>query len=294
MIQVIGILLVLASIGGTAWWVGTGRPHSKRMISVCLIAVFAGIFLVLQDRAIEVTLTGFGTIKAAREQATMDAEQVAQIRKRVEAQSATVDLVAQQAAESKKLLDELSQKSELADQRLSEVGETLKQASRTVSELQLVTDFTTTVVAAQNDDRRAFDQLRAWADDKSYPFSSRAQQAWETVLNDHAQPFYTSNLSFPWRKGLDPSALSLSDLGGTYKSIPSFLKPALIEYIWKREDILKKNRMQFLIGVIQNDRSLKAVEYAGRFFVGAAELQVKPLATEYMQAWWGNNKEKIE
>ncbi len=168
----------------------------------------------------------------------------------------------------------------------------LQEASKTLSELQLAIEFTMTVIAAQSDDRKAFDQLQAWADDKSYPFSSRAEQVWNTVLDEQAKPWSIGGFKVPWREGVDPSKLTFEDLRQNYGSAPSYLKPGLLEYIWNRQDILKKDRMQFLVDVMQYDASLTAVEYAGRFFDSEANLSYKPLHVKGFLKWWEESKDK--
>lgn len=292
--ELLGLLVLLASLVTAAWWVATGKPNRGFMVMVALAGIFVGIFLLVQDRVLEITIKGIGTIKAAAEQAVLDAKQVAEIRQRIEAQSATVDLVAKQAADAKRLSEALSTKSELANQKLKNIDDILKKASAALSELQVISEFTTTVILAQNDDRDAFDQLKLWAKDKSYPLSGRAKQAWVKILELHDPGMYSSRFTIPWREGLDPSKLTLDDLRKTYKSTPPLLKPALLEYIWNRQDVSKAERMAFLAEVIRGEKSLKALEYAGRYFAQGANLKLRPLAIEKFLAWWEENKNKVQ
>lgn len=290
-----GLLLIIGSLIVAFYWVGAGRKNIKTFIFICLIGVFAGIFLVMQDRVIEVSVKGFGTIKAAAEQATSDAKQIKELRERLEAQAATVDLIAKQAIEIKELYKNLEQKRKLADQKLKDLNDTQQKALQMLSQIGEINKFTITVIAAQSDDRKAYDRLKAWADDSSYPFSSHARDAWDTIRGEHSKPFYSSGFTVPWRKDVDPSKLTLGELQRTYEFSPS-LKVPLIEFIWKRENIPKKDRMQFLIDVMQNDQSLKAVEYAGRYFIDGANLKIKisPMAVEYLVNWWEDNKGKFQ
>ncbi len=95
--KLLGILLVVNSLLLAIYCASTGHQHIKSIITVCLIAAFVGIVFTMHDRAIEITFNKIGTIKAAAEQATADAKEIAEIKKRIEAQSATVDIVAQRA-----------------------------------------------------------------------------------------------------------------------------------------------------------------------------------------------------
>jgi len=313
--QLIGIFLVLGSLLFAILWTIKGKPHREEVRSLCIIIAFFGIFFVISDRFVELSIGGIGTIKAAAQKATIDAEQIGEIRKRIESQSATVDLVAKQATETKKLSEDLVhknalatkqamdakkiaesllQKNALADAKLKSIDETLQRASKSLNELQLISDFSITVFDAQNDDRSAFDKLNTWANDKSYPFSSRAKETWNTIMDAHSSPMYLSDFTIPWSQGVDPTKFTIMDLIKIYESAPSHMRPAFIEYIWKREDFPKKDRMRFLFDVIQHDKSLKAVEYAGRYFTQEAQLKVKPLAVDRLIQWWNENKDKVK
>ena len=78
--KIIGVLISVLAVLLTGWWVSSDRRHKPWVLSVCIIAIFVGIFTMLQDRAIEVSLRGVGTIKAAAEQATTDAAAIANVR----------------------------------------------------------------------------------------------------------------------------------------------------------------------------------------------------------------------
>jgi hypothetical protein len=163
-----------------------------------------------------------------------------------------------------------------------------------VTEFQLINEFNMTAIAAQGDDRKAFDKLEIWANDKAYPFSSLAENVWWNILQDRGGRLPGGHFVLEWRDGIEPSKLSLEQLRRTYETITTRLKPALIQFIWNRNDITQKDRMQFLMDVIENDQSLTAVEWAGRFFTTGAELQKNPIHVKVLVDWWKNNKDKFE
>ena len=292
--KLIGILLVLNSIALTAWWITTQNNHKGIAISLCLIAVFAGLALVLQDRITELTVKGVGTIKAATEQVQSNASTVAELKKRVENQSATVDLVAKEASKAKAISEEVADKNKRAEEKLDTLDKAITKANATLNNLDTATEFTMTVVAAQNDDRMAFDMLKKWSEDKNNRFSAKATQAWSTVFESHNKPYFISGLTVPWNEGFDPSKLSLPELAQQYTNAPAQLKPAFLEYIWKRDDISKVERLDFMIKIMKQDSSLNAVEYAGRFFTSGTDQKIKPLAVEYLVEWWKNHRHEFE
>ncbi len=68
-------------------------------------------------------MKGVGTIKAAAERAESDAGEIEEIRKRVEAQAATMDLVAKESAEAKTLLNDLSEQNKIAESQIQSLAE---------------------------------------------------------------------------------------------------------------------------------------------------------------------------
>jgi hypothetical protein len=102
--KLIGILLVFNSLAVSSWWITVHGTHKGAVLTLCFLAVFAGIALVVSDRITEVSMKGVGTIKAAAEQASADANEISALKNRVEAQSATVDLIAKDSAST---LDQL-------------------------------------------------------------------------------------------------------------------------------------------------------------------------------------------
>ncbi|MFZ2147777.1 MAG: hypothetical protein WAV28_11210 [Sedimentisphaerales bacterium] len=158
-------------------------------------------------------------------------------------------------------------------------------------------EYLITVSAAENGDRKSYERLKTWGEDNTFMLSSQANVAYGKIRSMHNSPIYRSGFNVPWKEGIDPSKLSLSDLKKNYENISASaprLKLALIEYIWKREDIQKRNRMEFLIEVLKTDDSLDALEYAGRFFSEGAGVKFHPLASKEILDWWGKNKEKIK
>ncbi|HEX7478479.1 MAG TPA: hypothetical protein VF331_11775 [Polyangiales bacterium] len=103
-----------------------------------------------------------------------------------------------------------------------------------------------------------------------------------------------SGFTVPWNQDVDPAKLTLLDLRSQFSGVPTHLKPALIEYAWKREDISKGQRMAFLADVVAKDGSLNAVEYAGRFLSGALDAKLKPLAVRALLQVWDQKKSSIK
>ncbi len=292
--KLMGIAIVLSILVFTGWFITTKNKYKAIALTFCLIGVFTGIVLIFQDRITELTVKGVGTIKAATLQVESDAKIVSELKQRVENQSATVDLVAKDASEAKKISEEVVEKNKLAEEKLDTLNKAIAKVNDALANIDAETEFIKTVIAAQNDDRIAFDKLKGWSEEKNNRFSSRASQAWSTIFEDHNKLFSISGLKVPWIEGLDPSKLSLIELSQEYNKIPVQFKTALLEYIWKRDDIPKIDRLDFMMEVMKTDLSLTAVEYAGRHFTSGTEQKIKPLAVEYLSDWWEKHRQEFQ
>ncbi len=276
--KLIGIALILNTLGLTFWWIATDQSSKGWALSVCGLAVFAGFALVFSDRLTELTVKGVGTIKAATEQVVADAKTVGDLKQRVENQSATVDLVAKQAAMAKALSEQVEEQNKRASEKLASLDKSASEARNVLNETKSLLEFTELIVAAQSDDRAAFDKLRRISEDTSSPFSGRAQQAWRTIFEAHSSPMARGGFVVPWKPGIDPAKFSLTDLEREFKQAPEQVKLALLEYIANRSDFPKVERVDFLLRILKTDANLTVAEYAGRNFTTVAGLQIKPLA----------------
>lgn len=291
MFKLFGVLLIINALVATAWWTLGENPHKSWAFGVCLAAMFAGAFLILQDRATEITIKGVGTIKSAAEQATTDAKAIAELRDRMQAQSATVDLVAQQATGAANLAQELSQKTNAAESKLHEVDEALTSARRELEEIDKITEFTRIVVAAQNGDREAFDRLGHYASEQS-DLSRLAADAYVGICSTYGgviEPGFL-NLSSP----SDLESLARDKVREFYVSLPSIYHAHAVHIIWKREDIPKDDRLEFLASVLQSDPSLTATLYAGKFLAADTGLKWEPFKTQALLEQWREKRSQRE
>lgn len=161
--------------------------------------------------------------------------------------------------------------------------------------MQLYTQFNSTVLAAQNNNRPAYDKLLTWAKDSLFLFQNASAQAVQTIMDQHASSMYMSGFTVPWNEGVEPQKLSLSDIQKAFAPAPPHIRIAILDFVWeKRTDIQKADRLQFLIDVLRSDESLQVVEYAGRYFAQGTGDKFKPLAIEQHLEWWEKNKDTIK
>lgn len=195
---------------------------------------------------------------------------------------------------TEKLSEKLGRQIEVADKKVMKLDETARTISRAVSDTQEVLEFTTTMASAQNNDRKAFDQLEYWSKDSSHPFSQRSKQAWKAIVDSYARTMFMEH-RVPWNDGVDPSKLTVETLQQQYDlQTADGMKIAFMQYIYGRNDYNKKDKMRFLAEVLQKEQSMLVYAYAGHFFNIGAGLRLAPVGNLNKQLeWWEINKQII-
>jgi hypothetical protein len=201
------------------------------------------------------------------------------------------------SVEAKRMVTEIKNILDGTEKKVAELDRSIQDGNRAVMELQLLTQFNTVVISAQGDDRDAFDQLRTWAQDASFPFQKTAMQTAQKIL-DESDIFFKlliPNTDLFWKEGVDPNKLALPNLWKIYKSDSKGIRLGIVRFLWeKRGDISKKERLQFLADVLKDDKSLEVVKLAGHYFKEGTNDGLVPLAyTEHLE-WWEKNKETIK
>jgi hypothetical protein len=198
---------------------------------------------------------------------------------------------------------------ENAQSQIALLQEEVANAKRTIQDMRGQAQFMETVIAAQTDDAEAFDQLKKWADDASYPRREEAERAWVMVMGWHRNHWALQGPPIPWGEGVEPSSLTLDDFKAMYRSASADVRVSLVHHVWDRKDFSKYQRMAFLAHVLRSHRSLYVREIAGGRFIfgtgggGTAGREtlgedgkevVSPLEVDKILRWWEKNKERLK
>jgi hypothetical protein len=267
---------------------------ANTVLTVVFLAI--GAAFALNERLTELSFDakGTATIKTKVAQAEADAATINELKGRVEAQSATVDLVAMEASTAKHLVNDLSEKNIQAERKLRTIDAAVQEAEEKLGAIQDHAAFMSTVLGAQTDDRDSFDQLWEWAQDSSHKFRQQSEAAVLKIMDQHNQPFSLSGFQVPWNPGVDPTKLTLQQVASDFAKAPPPVRVAILEYVWRREDLPKRERLEFLVEVLRMDKSLTVVEYAGRYFAEGTANKIKPIAIVAHLDWWEKNKDSID
>ncbi|MGA2333013.1 MAG: hypothetical protein ABSG75_14760, partial [Syntrophales bacterium] len=198
------------------------------------------------------------------------------------------DLLIGQQVEKK-----IDPKMKAAEEKIKDVNQQVAKTAESIKDLRSETDFITAVNAAQNNDRIAFEKLKMWAEDKSFPFYERAGQAFRKVMQDHQSAFGKTPVDVPWKEGVDHSKFTIEDLRKVYDDAGNY-KASVIKYVWERKDLTKKEKMQFLIDIIKSEKDLFFLEYAGRYFIQESKQKVYEIAYWEHLKWWDEHKDEIK
>lgn len=297
MAKLMGFTIFIFDVIFGLYWAARGKPHNEQVKAMCFAIGILAIILIIFSSFTEAEInTPLVTLKGTVEKIKIDAKQIEEFRKRIEDQSVTVDLVAKQASDTKKLYEDLLRKNDIADKKLKNIEDVLREAAKASSDLQSIVDFTMITVAAQNDDRTAFDKLVEIAQKENNKFSGFAVQIIEKILVD-INPLIQIRIypPAPWEKmGIDPKTISSDDFVEAYRKSIATYRPSIISNLWSRKDISKREKIKFLVDVLKTDSSLSAVEYACRLINMEAHLDKNILGINLYLDWWEKNKDSIK
>lgn len=294
--KLLGLLMIINSLILTGFWLIGENTHKGWVVTICIIFIFVGMFFILQDRAIEISLKGIGTIKAAAKQATVDAELIDSIKQRIEAQRSTIDLVAKSADEAKALSTEARQLTKDVSEKNEQLDDLYNQAQKKQKELEEITEISRLVIAVENDSRQAFNKLKQTLDSNS-KFREltinaiiKARTAYRVI-----EPGY---VIIDWDKlGLDPKKLNIEQFRQVYSKASVAYHSNIVNLIKESGIIPNKEKMKFFVNVLKDDDSLMATFYAGKFFSELTQdknLVWEPYNIDPLLKWWDANNDKVQ
>ena len=172
-----------------------------------------------------------------------------------------------------KLVDELEPTikeiiSKQTDERvkvaLTETNESLASMNGTISEAKVslgkilaIVNLTELITDAQNDDRSAFDELKKIANDQNNPLAKKADTAWRSLSTSFGTALQLE-FNVPWLPDVDPSKLSLWALELAYNdAAEQTTRIGILQYMWKRSDIPKVQKLDLLLKIARHDLALK-------------------------------------
>lgn len=158
----------------------------------------------------------------------------------------------------------------------TELKNTLAEARELLTKLDEQASFIMTALAAQNDDRSAYEQLEQWSKDTKHKFHSEAAMVIKTIqLNYSERMLGKSYRSLSWKDEAKANAFDQDIILYNWSVLPrSDVAPAYVEFVWAHTNMTKEQKLHFLHSVVKNSRnSLQAADRAAELL--SAELKAK-------------------
>jgi hypothetical protein len=241
---------------------------------------------------------------AKRIDAEFDAKQISELvqdkaKERIDAIADVLiekDITNQIAPIRADFLEQLSQSKEEIRQRVEKLDEDSQRTHKTEAELQTTiaeakellakldeqSVFMMTVIAAQNDDRNAFEKLDGWATNSQYQMQDEARKIVQAVRMNYYDPNNGKNFGvFPWSAvaPLKPDSLDIHQIEALWNFVvPQQSAKGFIDDIWGDTNITKIQKMTFLYSVIEKDsrNSLLAANRAAYLLSGELKANYNP------------------
>ena len=200
-----------------------------------------------------------------------------------------VAMINKTAEDSKQRAVLLDRRQEESEKREKELKDLVNQARETLTQVRQQAEFVQTVLAAQSDDRMAYDQLCAWAGNSSFPLQTLAAQTRNSVQKAYVGWLGEGTYqTLSWRDGFDPNGMSYQEIERTWQGLPSAFARAYLEFVWGNTNITKEQKLTFVHGVLSDSRnSLQTADKAGRLLAAEGKVTYNPpFSFGPIQKWW--------
>ncbi len=307
-----GLLIIIAPISIAIWNVIKSKPVTKDIYYICVISLIIGLPVIMIDRITEIPIPYIGTIKAATEQATSDSQEVSRLRKRIESQSATIDLIAQNATDAKKLsteakslYEELSNKNILADKELKNISDKIlplelkadslstltKKTRKEILRTQERLNIQKLMVASIAGSRSEYEKLNKIAGKKSR-IQTYANSAIKNIF------FYFMSEKFLTAYPVLVDDVSKKDIGYSVDEVILIYhnedpKRDMQESAINTLAILKQDTaVQEICDSIDREQNLRVISRMTRTLEILTGEKFYPLDINAVKKWWGKNREQ--
>lgn len=198
-------------------------------------------------------------------------------------------LVTKISEDNKVKVQALDQRQEDSKKTEAELRDLIGKAQRTLAEIRQQSEFSLAVLAAQSDDRTAFDKLLRWSEDASFPFRSQALAIRLDILKRYSEFLSGSAyLHFPWKKDFDSSRMTFPEIEDTWNYTPPQFARAYAEFVWTHTNVIKEQKLAFLHKVLTESRgSMQAADWAAKTLSQEANISYNPpFDFDKIEKWW--------
>ena len=164
-------------------------------------------------------------------------------------------------------------------------------ANTALKQLRENSEFISTVVSADHDDRKALNKLKEWMQQPSSPFRDAAISVFLGIQTELYKP-QTAWHALPWSDiapMTNQATWGMEQINLAWRNLPSLLSFEYPEFVWGHTNITKEQKLSFLRNAYLNDtcNSIRTANKAAQII--AAELNVKynpPMKFEPLEKAW--------
>lgn len=162
-------------------------------------------------------------------------------------------------------------------------------AEAALTSLQELENFDLLVTQAKNDDRLAFEKLLELSRNRGHRFREMAGNA---ISQIYLEATSRDNLARQQanQEGPQRSYLSLEDFTAAYENSIPLYRPALLSGFWSNAQFTDLQKLDFLMHVVRQDKSLQAMVRACVLMDEKAKIGKPFTAYDKYVDWWAENR----
>jgi hypothetical protein len=162
--------------------------------------------------------------------------------------------LSQSSDEIQKRIEKLDADSQQTRQTEKELQQTMTDARDLLSKLNEQSVFMITALKAENDDRKAFETIKAWSIDGNYTFRNEAKAVSHSVEASYASSIASKTYQLvSWTSGVNPDGLTMSQFQSTWNAISPDVDVDLLGHLWSNTNIDKEEKLSFIHSVLITD-----------------------------------------
>jgi hypothetical protein len=171
------------------------------------------------------------------------------------------------------------------------MNEVKQEAKGTLNELREQSKFHSILLRAQNDDRKAYDELIEFTKSENTDFAMIAKSVEASIKEKYvntARHIFSPN---PLNGSIDPDSCKKQDLIPLLNITSRNLKYSFIQRVWNRTDLRPAEKLEFLLDIVMNTDSLMSLYNAEYILSKHTGIKQGPFESKVYLDWWGKNKD---
>jgi hypothetical protein len=254
-------------------WIKKFNPTAKyilKLASAPTIILFASI--------IPLTKWSYSLVSEANK----NIDEVKKIRGDLEQQNETMRVLLRDSNRSYSEIQRVEQKTEDANKQIQSLDKLVTEAQSSIIEINDIIKFNNTLMMASNDDRDSLITLSHIIEEEKNPFKDLA---YKSILYITSQLSNGSGSRSPWMDyKMDPSEVTIKEVDLFYPKLNPKLKAGIIRDLDKSNKITTRQKLNFLMTVLREEKSLLALNAACEVIDKRAKLSKNVLGwNEYLK-----------